>query len=368
MKVRLSSHINYGDNTFTGMSPHIKEIPASRLHPNLQHSEGKNQTGENVHLKNIQEKSNFKDINRPTESVSFSGSAGLNAENADNQPEQKKKGSFAKKAALFLGLTAAIAGAGALIHSIKKGDVYQRILQNEKFQKVIMFNDKHDAKFKVAFAVILAGILKPICVLAMPGADKEDKKFTATKNAISAYLGYILSCAVIDPVSTGVNKFLKNADKYLGEDNELAIEFAKNQNEGLKFYTKKELASMKYKTNTYNTFKSVYKNIPGLLVAPAKAGLTIMLMPYVLKFLFGDKKSKELPKEQQPLYMEPLINPVLMNDINNNSSFDLFTKGTRANTRLQTEMIPHTNNRQTKNISSIDEIKAQRAKRQGGAA
>ena len=58
-----------------------------------------------------------------------------------------------------------------------------------------------------------------MCVLAMPGAEEEDKQFTATKNALSAFIGYLLSYAVLDPISSGVNKFLDNPGKYIKDKN-----------------------------------------------------------------------------------------------------------------------------------------------------
>ena len=369
MKVRLSSHNNFGDKTFTGISPHMKKLPASAPHPNLQYGWSNSETGENMRLGNIQEKSNFKDINRPTESVSFSGSAGLNTDESGKRPEEKKKNSFAKNAALFLGLTAAIASAGALIHSIKKGNVYERMAGNEKFHKILNFSEKNEVKIKALLSLGLAGMLKPICVIAMPGADEDDKKFTATKNALSAFLGYLLSNVICDPISDGLNAFMDNPEKYINQlgseakrakGQSLIQQFKQDSEEAFKLQSRKERwAFGTTKINQRVALKTTYKNAPGLIVAPLKAALTIMIMPLALKFLFGDKKSKELPKEQPPLYMEPLLNPMYMNNIGQNKTFDVFTKG--AKTAPVRQMQPS-------NITPISDIKAQNAERQGGAA
>lgn len=235
-------------------------------------------------------------INRPTESVSFSGSAASRASRN--------------------GLT-----------------FFEKLARSEKFNKILDFTERNESKVSAVISLGMAGILKPICVLAMPGAEKEDKQFTATKNALSALIGYILSCAVLDPISYGVNEFLDYPEKYLKKGSKVLEQLTKDKEEGFKVLTKDLIKQQGYATNTLNSMRSFYKKGLGLLVAPAKAAITIALMPYVMKFIFGDRKKKKAEEQEQqaPLYMEPLLNPMANNmisaSISQNKVFDAFTKG-----------------------------------------
>lgn len=234
------------------------------------------------------------DITRPTESISFSGSAV----------------SKAKKGLTF----------------------FDKLARSEKFNKLLDFTERNESKVSAAISLGMAGILKPICVLAMPGAEKEDKQFTATKNALSAFIGYVLSCAVLDPISYGVNEFLDYPEKYLKKGSKVLEQLTNDKKEGFKIITKDVIKKQGYATNSLNSMRSFYKKGLGLLVAPAKAAITIALMPYVMKFIFGDKKKNkaEEAEKQAPLYMEPALRPVansITSMISDNKAFDMFTKG-----------------------------------------
>lgn len=257
-----------------------------------------------------------KDINiqRPTESISFSGSA---VSGGDKKETSEK--SLLKKALPFVFGAVALTAGALLIAGGKKEAIAKqagkansnwaaKLASSEKFNAILDFAERNESKVAAVMSLGLAGILKPIVVLAMPGAKREDKEVTATKNALSAGIGYGLSCAILDPISSGVNKFIKNPEKYLPKNNKLVKELAKNKAEDFVILTKEEMKKLPYKSNTLNAFKSTYKKGLGLIVAPLKAALTIAIMPYVLKVLFGDKAKKH-DENKIPLYLEPLNNP-----------------------------------------------------------
>jgi len=301
--------------------------------------------------KHIKEDSKNTNITRPAESVSFGGSAVSDKENS-----KKEKDDTFNKLLLAGGVvvTAAAAGALFLAHgarknklnpdkALKDSGLAERLAKSKTFHKMAYFSDDNEAKVKAALALGLAGILKPMCVLAMPGAEKEDKQFTATKNSLSAFIGYLLSCAILDPISSGVNKFLDNPKKYLPEDNWLIKTFDEESKEPFKILTSADIKAGRkqaakngkpfYVTDMKSGFKTVYKNGLGIIVAPLKAAITIALMPYVLKFIFGDSKGKKKTEKQEQLNTQTEIltnstlNAINMSQNNIDKIFDTFTKG-----------------------------------------
>jgi len=282
---------------------------------------------------------NSKDINRPTESVSFGGSAVSNG----NTKEAEKKKNFKKKIALIGGVSAAlIAGVAVLVSNLRKaggGNLAKGIALNQKFYNAAEFSEKNEAYVKNILALGLAGLLKPICVLAMPGADEKDKQFTATKNALSAFIGFALTSAILSPVSKGVDKFMKNPQNYLPQGHKLIQEFQEATNKPYVVAISKKpkfslLDRLKGKEppeyiNTYDSFKIVYKNALGLITAPLKAYLTIKAMPFILKLVFGEDKKKSKENKEQPLFMQVLNQPNMIakgeNDENLKKTFAMFS-------------------------------------------
>ena len=285
------------------------------------------------------------DITRPTESVNFSGSAVLNGSAAETDKKAEKKKNLLKTIGLIAGTVAALAaGTTALVFKLKKaggGNLAKGIALNQKFYNAAAFSEKNEAFVKNAIALGLAGILKPICVLAMPGADEKDKQFTATKNMLSAFIGFGLTSAILGPINYGVDRFMKNPAKYLPEGHKLIQEF---QNAMAKPYTIDISKKPKYTLvdrwirrkpapdfcDHYEAFKIMYKNALGLITAPLKAYLTIKAMPFILKVLFGkDKKGKE--NQEQPLFMQVLNQPNMIakgaNDENIKKTFAMFSVG-----------------------------------------
>lgn len=281
------------------------------------------------------------DIARPTESVNFGGSAVL----YKNTKEAEKKKNFKKKVMLGAGAaTTLVASTAALVLSLKKagdGNLAKGIALSQRFYNAAAFSEEHEAFVKNAIALGLAGILKPICVLAMPGADEKDKQFTATKNMLSAFIGFGLTSAILSPVSYGVDRFMKNPSKYLPACHKITTEF---QEALKKPYTIDISKKPKYTLvdrwirrkpapdycDYYNSFKIVYKNALGLITAPLKAYLTIKAMPFILKAVFGDSRKKK-DSTEQPMFMQVLNQPNMIaagaNDENIKKTFAMFSVG-----------------------------------------
>lgn len=319
MKVNLSNF-----NKFDGFSSQKRAVSSEasrRQNEQVHYKKSAPNVMQSTHLIN-EDKSKNTDMMRPAESISFGGSVSSNAAKAASNLAQTKE---------KLGLT-------------------DKLVRNKTFHKILKKSDENEAVIKALIALGLAGVLKPICVLAMPGAKEEDKQFTATKNCLSAVIGYLLSCAVFNPLSRGVNEFLDNPEKYIKDkDNWLIKKFQEDAEEAAKdkhfekivltpeLIKKGKEEAKKAKVPFYYTdmktgVKTVYKNAPGLIVAPLKAALTIALMPIILKLVFGESKGKKKAEKQEQLTPQmDILNNSALTKINLNSNtdkiFDNFTKG-----------------------------------------
>ncbi len=233
--------------------------------------------------------------NRPAERVSLGGSERLR----ENQP------SFTSNPKLVTNIAKEALYSGQMS---KIPNWAEKMGAANWFEKITTGADKHETFFEAVTSLVVAGMLKPVCVLAMPGAEMEDKQMSATKNAVSAFIGFGISNLLLSPCSNGVNKVLKSINskdptKYIKD-----MDYIKAlKNEEL-------LPGMK--STLGEAFKTAYKKTPDVVIAsPLKAGITIALVPYMLNFLFKkDKKDKEKKKNpvDNPMNKMPAMNLIRM--------------------------------------------------------
>lgn len=142
-----------------------------------------------------------KELNRPARAISFGGSAGLN--------------------------------------KISKG-------VTQVFNSVVEYTSEHEATVKAFTALIVAGMLKPMAVLSMPGSEEKDKQIVATKNFLNAFLGFILSKTItghiIDKAYEIVDRDLNFIER-VNDDNQ--IELISPYSEKALEIAKKELTGKK---------------------------------------------------------------------------------------------------------------------------
>lgn len=240
---------------------------------------------------------------RPAKRVSLSGSELSRANNKDNIS--------------FTGKEKIVRTTAEMVKDFSKEAIHKGAVQDipawadkmggaKWFSGVLDSVNKNEAFYEAVTALVVAGILKPVCVLAMPGAEMEDKQMSATKNAVSAFIGFGLSNLILSPFSSGVNKVMKSLDsgnptKYIKDMNYVN---ALNNEELI------ELASgTKLKSTLKDSFKTTYKKLPDLGVSPMKAALTIAITPYVLNLLFGkDKKDKNKKPADNPMDKMTVMN------------------------------------------------------------
>ena len=110
-------------------------------------------------------KNNNTGISRPAQALSFGGSIVSNAQQvAQNIAQSKGASTFGSK-------------------------IINGITQSKFLNKLIGLTADNEALVKTVYATLIAGVLKPICVMKQKNADPEDRKYIAVKNGTKAFLG-----------------------------------------------------------------------------------------------------------------------------------------------------------------------------------
>ena len=135
---------------------------------------------------------------------------------------------------------------------------------NKLFHSTVEFVYDNEAAYNAIYSLIIAGMLKPLFVLNMPGSEEKDKQIVATKNFLQAFLGSFLSLTIgggfikkaIDVVKNNRSLLKIDGDKIEAIDagSTKALEIAKSA-------LKKEKTNFKFKINSA---KEAAKDLSGL--------------------------------------------------------------------------------------------------------
>lgn len=72
----------------------------------------------------------------------------------------------------------------------------QKFIDAGPVNKVIGFVSENEAAYTAIYSLLIAGVLKPACVLAQTGSDDKDGQMIATKNFLQAFLGSFLGLTI----------------------------------------------------------------------------------------------------------------------------------------------------------------------------
>ena len=174
---------------------------------------------------------------------------------------------------------------GLLSSSTKKqGIVLDRIYKSPIVKKILEFADEQQLVFGAAFALLLTCVLRPGSIMILPGKkNQDDQKYASAHSIASGIIGFAISTIVFTPISSGIKKFGKNAETYIKKfSSDAKKECLKNE----KHYLLKDKENLKIATKYLD-------RLPDIFVAIPKGILTVMLIPPILKYVFGmDKKKK----------------------------------------------------------------------------
>lgn len=134
-----------------------------------------------------------------------------------------------------------------------------------------MANDK-PSLFSAVYTIGITCLLRPAAIMALPAEKKnaDDKKYAAAQSISSGVIGYVIALALFNPVSNAFKKIAKEDGEYLKRE---SLEYLKDE--------KASKAAGKY-----------ISMLPDTLIAPARAMVTVALIPPILKYVFGMEKKK----------------------------------------------------------------------------
>ncbi len=199
-----------------------------------------------------------------------------------------------------------------------------KILSKNWFGNFSKYAHEHNISTSALIALVLAGVMRPATIMALPGKkDKEDKIYASGHAMASGILGFIVSTAITSPFDESIKKIFDDK-KFVGPKLSKIDEQIKNLKDKniLTEADKLMLKNLKSKRGAMNTLA---KNIPDWFIAVPRAMLTIALIPPILKYVFGVEKKKKAP-EQKPI-VETNNNKV--NDFIEKPVFSAFKGGVR---------------------------------------
>lgn len=166
-----------------------------------------------------------------------------------------------------------------------KGNLGTKIAKSNWFNWVLEKTEKHNVAASAFVALILAGILRPLTIMSLPGKkDKDDKIYASGHSMASGIIGFGFSTLVTTPLDDAITKLKKNPAKFSAEHLGKLKEIAKSG----KTEFERNVAA-----RTVHALELSLKNIPDWIIAIPRATLTIALIPPILKYVFGVEKKKK---------------------------------------------------------------------------
>ena len=165
---------------------------------------------------------------------------------------------------------------------------FNGFLDSKAFEKVAEFAGSNPATFNAASSLIMAGVLRPAAIMALPAKDEQEQKnkgIAAAHAIASGVIGFAITSTVMKPISAGLNKIFKEPG-------------------GVQKYLPKLHDKMQESPALAKNVKKVMSFGPDIVLAVPRALLTSKLSHVVQDTLFGKKKKGEAvaqaPAQAQP--------------------------------------------------------------------
>lgn len=177
-----------------------------------------------------------------------------------------------------------------------------KFMKSNWFGKFTKYSEEHNVATSALIALVLAGMLRPATIMALPGdKDKEDKIYASGHAIASGIIGFIVSTIVTSPFDESIKKIFET------DENGNRMVFGRKKfeqlNKDIEELKKKPILTELEKQTLDNlkgkrgALKTFIKWIPDWVIGVPRAMLTIALIPPILKYVFGiEKKKKDQPK------------------------------------------------------------------------
>lgn len=166
------------------------------------------------------------------------------------------------------------------VNSINKNSIsFNGFYDSNALKKILSFAENNGALFASATALTLSATARPLSIMATPKTDKENKKIACAKAVTSTILDFCITLAISAPIVKAVGRINNNPNKYLKKE---TIENLKGNAKNLK------------DSKAYTLANQAFKLGIGIAIAAPKAILNLIGMPYILDFLFDNKKPEAI--------------------------------------------------------------------------
>ena len=199
-----------------------------------------------------------------------------------------------------------------------KSEAAVNVFKSKKMKALdwlLKFVKDHNVSGSALMALFLAGVLRPLTIMALPGKkDKEDKIYASGHSIASGLIGFGVSTVLTTPWDNGVMSVMQNYQKHydtviknikegtneepkplkykfdiLNKRYERLVEIAKEQG------TKATALEKRMLKKQIDNMGLMMKNITEWAIAVPRSILTIALIPPILKYVFGVEKKKAEP-------------------------------------------------------------------------
>ena len=176
-----------------------------------------------------------------------------------------------------------------------------KMLKSEWLKKFVAYSQQHNISTSALIALVLAGILRPATIMALPGdKDKDDKVYASGHAIASGIIGFVVSTIITSPFDESIVKIFEQGKFQREKLKKMTSRISELQKLADSDTITKELkAELKTLTKRKEALNTLLKNIPDWIIAIPRSILTIALIPPILKYVFGmEKKKKDKPVEQ----------------------------------------------------------------------
>ena len=170
-----------------------------------------------------------------------------------------------------------------------------KILKSNWYGKFTAYCQAHNVASSALIALVLAGIMRPAAIMAIPDEEHKDDKIYASGQAMaSGIMGFVFSTILTSPWDESIKKVFSDK-KFCGKilkgwDDKIAELTAQKEAKTITDAAKKELKNL---TNKRSALETIAKNLPDWVIGVPRAMLTIALIPPILKYVFGLEKNKK---------------------------------------------------------------------------
>lgn len=180
----------------------------------------------------------------------------------------------------------------ARVSEVAAKSLGDKILNSKTFGALLEYAEDHPISCNALFSLILAGVCRPLTIMALPdeisGKNKKDKMNAAAHAVASGVIGFISSTIIMSPFDAAMKKVKADPVKWLGLGKKAESYLGSLKEKGLT------------KTPKFKNVEKLIKMGPDIVIGIPRAWITIMLIPPILKYVFGMDPEKDKKKENKP--------------------------------------------------------------------